>query len=254
MSMFLSERFAQAENILTKMDPRLKLVFCLCYLTQIIWTTKPLVNLVLGLLLIISLLAVRVNLKYLLLRMLPGLLIAAVLMVTQLFWKGHTPITEFIIGPWRLVGYKEGWELGLLLASRVVAGLAVMVFLSGTTTVGKLIYAAHWFRVPQPLLEMVTIAYRYVFVLLEEVQQVYRAQRMRMGYRGWFNSMSATGVLGGIVILRAFDRGERLYRSMSCRGYNGQLQVNYQGNFTTSDAMLSIVLAGVLGMILIIGI
>lgn len=254
MSIVLSERFAQEENYLTKMDPRLKLIFCLSCLVLVVWNTKPLVNLFLGITLLIGLLAVRVNLKYVLLRMVPGLIIASLLVFTQLFWKGQTPLAELSLSPWQLVIYKEGLDQGLLLGSRVLAGLAVMVFLSGTTTIGKLIFAAHWFRVPKTLLEMITIAYRYVFVLLEEMQQVYCAQRMRMGYQGWHKSMRSAGALGGIVILRAFDRAERLYRSMCCRGYSGELQVNYEGSFTKNDALLSLVLASVLGTIILIGI
>lgn len=254
MWLVLSERFAQQENILTKMDPRLKLAFCLSCLGLVVWTTRPLVMLLLGGTLLAGLLAVRVSPKYVFIRMIPGIVMAAMIGVTQLFLKGHTPWVEWVVGSWRIVLYREGWEHGLLLGARVLAGMAVMVFLSGTTTVGKLIFAAQWFRVPKPLLEMVTIAYRYVFVLLEEIQQVYRAQRMRMGYRGWLRGIRAAGVLGGIVILRAFDRSERLYRSMCCRGYRGELQVSYQGSFTARDALLSLLLAGVLGAIGVIGI
>lgn len=254
MAIVLSERFAQQENVLTKMDPRLKLAFCLSCLGLVVWTTRPLVVLLLGGMLLAAMLAVRISLKYVLLRMLPGIGMAAMIAVTQLFWKGHTPWVEWTLGSWQVVVYREGLEHGLLLGSRVLAGLSVMVFLSGTTTVGKLIFAAQCFRVPKPLIEMVTIAYRYVFVLLEEMQQVYRAQRMRMGYRGWLRGIRAAAVLGGIVILRAFDRSERLYRSMCCRGYRGELQVSYQGSFTTRDALLSLLLAGVLGAIGVIGI
>lgn len=112
MAIVLSERFAQQENVLTKMDPRLKLAFCLSCLGLVVWTTRPLVVLLLGGMLLAAMLAVRISLKYVLLRMLPGIGMAAMIAVTQLFWKGTLPGLNGLWVPGRLLFTGKVWSTG----------------------------------------------------------------------------------------------------------------------------------------------
>ncbi len=253
MDINFSERYAQQANLLTRLDPRVKIGFCMICLLLLTSATRPLMILSLGLSLLTVLLFFRVSLGYICLRLLPGLLLTLVIMLTQFFITGHSVFLEVPLGAWKLVLYREGWEQGVLLGTRVFAGLMVMIFLSSTTTISMIIFALAWFRVPKPILEIVTVAYRYIFVLIEEIILIFKAQRIRLGYGNWHQSIKAVGLLGGMVIIRAFDRSERLYRSMCCRGYRGDLEVDYQGSFTAQDGIITVIMSTGLGVILLYG-
>lgn len=45
------------------------------------------------------------------------------------------------------------------------------------------------------------------------------AQKVRLGYCNWRLSMNSLSILGACVIIRAYDRAERVYEAMLVRGY-----------------------------------
>lgn len=161
-------------------------------------------------------------------------IMALVMLVTHVLFYGQTPLIYLDIGPVGLTGYLEGWRKGVTLVFRMTAGISLMLYLSTTTPVHRLIAAVRWFRLPQPLVEVLELAYRYLFVLREEAGRINQAQKARLGYAHWRVGLKSGSTLGGVVLIRAFDRGERLYQSMCCRGYRGQFAGPVTFSFTRS--------------------
>jgi len=153
-----------------------------------------------------------------LLRFFPVLLMALFVFASQVFWYGTTPLFHLGRGGLALTGYQEGVFRGALLAARLLGGFSLLLFLSVTTQVKELLAAARWFRMPAPCLEIALSAYRAVHLLAEEILLVYRAQRLRLNYAGWRQGLHSAGMLGGIVLARALDRGETLARALESRG------------------------------------
>jgi len=79
------------------------------------------------------------------------------------------------------------------------------------------------FKIPGIWVEVCLIAYRYIFVLLEDVVKVFDAQRARLGYANWLVSMRSIGTLAGTVIIRAYDQSLATYEAMMLRGYKGKM-------------------------------
>jgi len=70
--------------------------------------------------------------------------------------------------------------------------------------------------------------YRYVFVIVDEVQRMIRARNAR-NYRGkWIWQSKVVGSIIANLFLRSYERGERVYLAMLSRGYNGDLILNYK--------------------------
>ena len=73
-------------------------------------------------------------------------------------------------------------------------------------------------HVPQVLLNVIYLIYRYLTLLLEEASRVFTAYRLRApGQRGLH--FSVWGSLVGSMLLRSMDRAETVYQSMELRGY-----------------------------------
>lgn len=63
--------------------------------------------------------------------------------------------------------------------------------------------------------------YRYSFLLLDEASTMWTAQKSRLGYVSWKKTIHSLGILGGLLVIRAFDRAERTHDAMCARGYEG---------------------------------
>lgn len=92
--------------------------------------------------------------------------------------------------------------------------------LIATTTIEKICYALHLLHCPGILITQFLLTYRYVTVLLKEVNRITQAYALRapnqkgIHYKVW-------GSLTGQVLLRSMDRANAVYESMMLRGYDG---------------------------------
>lgn len=153
----------------------------------------------------------------------PGML-ALVAFMTQLFWypEGELLRTVSLFG-FEMTIYQGALLKGIELASRILGGMSVLLFFSLTTPLPELMRAAHFFRCPSVLVELSLIMYRYIFLMFEEASRIRNAQKSRLGFVNFKNTLRSASILGGMLILRSYDRAERSFAAMRCRGYRGVL-------------------------------
>ena len=252
-SEIFSDVFAQRENLISRIEVRTKIGFTVAAL--IINLLSPGIFSTLGstVFCIISIYIARVPIRLVTLRLTMPLIMASVVLITQLFLNGTTPLFDIEFGKFVLTGYQEGLARGLLIMSRVLAGGSLVLFLSMTTPANKLLAAAAWLKMPKILVEITLLMYRYIFVLIEEMATMREAQKVRLGYRNWRQSMSSLSMLGGSLIIRAYDRAERVFQSMLARGYNNNISVSYGEKFGTYDVLIAVAMCGLLSVFYIGG-
>ena len=124
-----------------------------------------------------------------------------------------------------IVGYKvvlkeEGLWNGLQTCSKVLGGISLVILLSFTTTISQLCAGLKWFRVPNTIIDLLALIYRYIFLFLDEVDTMWTAQRTRLGHTSWKNNKIIWDI-GGMLVIRAFARAEQTYEAMHARGYDG---------------------------------
>lgn len=248
-----SDVFAQKQNLVTGVEARIKIAFILVALVINLLSPTIYTPAAITIFCLASLLAIGIPLWLLLMRLTLPLFIALVVLITQIFFFGTSPLFAISVGPFHLVGYEEGLARGILIMSRVVGGVSLILFLSMSTPANKLFLAAGWFRMPRIFVELALLIYRYIFVLLEEAMVIKEAQKVRLGYRNWRQSMKSLGVLGGSLILRAYDRAERVFEAMITRGYTGTMVVDYAGHFGRKDFMTATGLGALLLIFYLVG-
>jgi cobalt/nickel transport system permease protein len=223
-SMFelFSDIFACRDNVLTRMDPRPKLVIAVTLILTVVRSG----NLVLPLLVLgaclATLLALRIPVRLLAVRLAGPMGIVIALVLLQVFMTGSTRLFERSIGHWTLVATQEGLIRGLLMGSRVLGAVSVMLLLSSVTPAYKVFHALRWFRIPEGWVEIALLVYRYSFALIDQASDVATAQRVRLGYSNLKRSLSSFGVLAGTVITRSMDQAIRTHEAMMLRGYRGR--------------------------------
>ncbi|MBI4335433.1 MAG: cobalt ECF transporter T component CbiQ [Candidatus Omnitrophica bacterium] len=205
LSEVFSDHFAHRKNYLTEVDIRAKMLLVAAAIIIVVSARHPYVPLIVFFLSLVSLLGIRIPPWIILLRLAAPLSVAGVILVIQIFFYGIA----------------EGLARGFLIMAKVIGATSLVIFLSMTTPVNKLLRGARWFKVPNTWVEIAMLSYRYIFVLLEDAITVRDAQKARLGYSGLARSLRSFGELMGATVIRTYDRSIAVYEAMMLRGYTG---------------------------------
>lgn len=126
-------------------------------------------------------------------------------------------------GPIRLS--QRGFEAALLLSAKAIALVSLFLTLQATASLETTFKAARALRIPGLLVQLALLTYRYVFVLAEELRRLRIALRVR-GYRNRVrrHSYRTAGHIAGTLLVRGYERAERVGQAMRCRGFDGQFR------------------------------
>lgn len=146
------------------------------------------------------------------------------------FTRAGTPFFTLDLGAFQLVGTEPGLEFFTTILAKSWVCVTAASVLTATTPELELLGALHTLRVPAVLVAIISLMYRYIFVLGEEVQRMLRARTARSAAVGPNSGGSipwrarVAGGMAGSLFLRSYDRGERIYLAMLARGYDGQVR------------------------------
>lgn len=110
---------------------------------------------------------------------------------------------------------------GLILKS--LAAVSCMYFLAFTTPMVSLFETLRRTPLPNLLVSLMELIYRYIFVIWEEAQTMRTAQASRLGYTGFVRSLKSAGSLAAAVFFRAYQKCDRSFAALESRGYDGSL-------------------------------
>ncbi|MGZ9811423.1 cobalt ECF transporter T component CbiQ [Pseudoroseicyclus sp. H15] len=121
---------------------------------------------------------------------------------------------------------REGFGDAFRIALKANAVVLMMLVLVGTIGPVKLGHALSRLRVPPMFVHLMLFTVRYIEVLNTEYQGLRTAMRTR-GFvaRCDMHTLRSFGYLVGMLLIRAFDRSERVLQAMRCRGFNGAFHV-----------------------------
>ena len=117
-----------------------------------------------------------------------------------------------------------GVQAGSLVGHALAGGAAVML-LATTTPMSDLLPALCRLRVPVAVVQVASVVYRLLFVLLESLHTIREAQTVRMGYSSVRRSYRSSGTLAAAVLTRSWDRARRLQEGLAGRGLETGLRV-----------------------------
>ena len=207
------ERLAEASGPLHRIDARVKIVATIAFVVGVVatpagaWWALAIEAVILAELVILS----RVPVRYVLTRWLGFLLLVAFLaaMVAQ----AHPDRAR--LGWWAV------W--GAVLAKNSLAFVAVLT-LSATTPMRRLLSGLGRLGVPAVLVSTLHFMIRYLHVLADELARMVLARRSRTFRRsGRLDWGLLTGLIG-MLLIRSFERGERVHAAMLARGWDGTIR------------------------------
>ena len=106
---------------------------------------------------------------------------------------------------------------------QAMGAVCCLYFLSSTTPMPQLIEVLRRCHVPELVIELMYLIYRYLFVLLDVQQKLTTAASARLGYAGVRRSVSTAGRVSGALLASSFRRSSLCFDAMESRGYDGRL-------------------------------
>jgi cobalt ECF transporter T component CbiQ len=136
---------------------------------------------------------------------------------------------DIVLTLWHWNGDPQGFtQQGLVAAGRVVARVAVsislVVLLTLTTPWIRLLAALRSLGVPRIFILIIGMAYRYIFLLLTSVTDMYQARQARTPGTPK-HDRSARAFLGasvGALLGKASQLSEEVHQAMTARGFRGE--------------------------------
>lgn len=223
-------QFFPGQSILHRMDPRMKIILTLLYITAV-FTARS----ISAFILIVSvtfflLLSSRIPVRTILRGMKPLAFIIVFTAVINIFWtKGETLLVD-----WYFIHiYAEGLLYALLMILRILCLLVgTCLLLTYTTSPIALTDGLERLLAPLKVLHipvhefsmMMTIALRFIPTLIEETDKIMSAQKSRGADFSSGSLIARARALLPIIIplfISALRRAEELATAMECRCYRG---------------------------------
>jgi cobalt/nickel transport system permease protein len=143
------------------------------------------------------------------------------------------PGDAFDLGLFRLS--LPGLHLAGLICLKALSISALVLLLFATAPVGVTLRAAHRLWVPDLLVQLLMLTYLHAYLLADELGKVRIALRLRR-FRNRMNrhAYRTLGNVAGTLLVRSYERAERVGQAMKARGFSGRFRTLHR--FHTSPA------------------
>jgi cobalt/nickel transport system permease protein len=149
-----------------------------------------------------------------------------------IFTSPPPALTLHILPGWAVQCSLEGIERFISILLRSWISIQAAILLASTTRFNDLMTALQQLKLPGLLVSVISLMWRYLFVIIEEVARMLRARNARSsslpGKRPGGSVLwraRVTGGMAGSLFLRSLERSDRVYSAMLSRGYSGELPV-----------------------------
>jgi cobalt/nickel transport system permease protein len=178
--------------------------------------------------------------------------------VKRIFLVNAFILFLWLVVPWTFQGtgsFKLGpltiYSAGITLAAQITlksnAILLALIALVATMNFAILGYALNRLHVPDKIVHLLLMTYRYVFLIEEEYHRLIRTARMR-GFRPGTNmhTYKTYASIVGMLLVRAAVRAEQVYKAMLCRGFNRKFYCLHEFRAGKNEWLFATALAGVI--------
>ena len=227
-----AEELAQADGLLQRLDPRVKLIGILGLIVAAAMARKLWV--IGGVFAVALVLAVA--------SLVPLWVLATRVWIPVLLFTGIIALPAPFLVPGRMVARLPGpgWPItspGLAsaayLVTRVETAATLSVLLILCTPWNHVLKALRVFRVPVVLVVILGMTYRYIFLLLSSTHDMLESRRSRMvGKLPDKEGRRLAAACVGVLISRTLQLSDDVYSAMVSRGFRGE--VNLLDDFKTA--------------------
>jgi cobalt/nickel transport system permease protein len=247
--MHIFTEYTKHEHRLLKVDARVKLLAALAVLIMVLSYRGFAFPVLITFVCLFLCIRMRIPFRALVLRFSEPLFIAVVILFLKFFFSGQDALFSLNIFGAEFIGHRDGLREGLLIGTRIMGAVSIIAVLGFSTPFTEFMAALSWFRVPKGFIEILMFAYRYIFMLFEDAQVIYQAQKNRLGYSSVRCGLSSFGTLAGSLTIKAFDHSQNTTVAMVQRGYDGDMPMLVHRPFKSMELFASALVLLIMGVL-----
>lgn len=119
------------------------------------------------------------------------------------------------------------WEsllTAVQISTKAMCSVTCLYMISLSTPMYEIIKVLRKCKLPEIMIELMFLIYRFIFVLLEAYSNMKTAAKTRLGYINWRRSYQTFfGICTNLFVI-AFQKASRNFDAMEARGYDGNLK------------------------------
>ncbi len=236
------EEFAEGGSLLHRLDPRVKFITLMPFILLVAvlkGIELPLAGLMVSLVLVSI---ARLPLKKLMNRL---LVVNTFVLLLWFFIPFSYPGRQLLsIGPLSLS--QEGLLYVLSITIKTNAIVLATIAVLGTSEIFYLAHALLHLRIPEKLVYLFFFFYRYISVLHEEYTRLRRAMAIRCFHpKSNMHTYRSYAYLVGMLLVRSYERSQRIYQAMLCRGFQGRFPLVRHFRMTGKDILFLAVMISI---------
>ncbi|MDH5301696.1 MAG: cobalt ECF transporter T component CbiQ [Gammaproteobacteria bacterium] len=154
---------------------------------------------------------------------------------------------------WGVTFSFAGLRLATLIFVKAISMIMLSFVIFGTSRFDVSMIALQRLKCPKILTQMLLFTYRYIHTFMEELQRMHTSMSVRgfVPKTDW-NTMTTYGNFVGTLLIRSFERTERVYKAMLSKGYEGEFYSLVEFKTNAADWLKLIVIL-VIAVALLIG-
>lgn len=148
---------------------------------------------------------------------------------------------------------EEGLRLAVLIVLKALAIVLIAYVIFGSTRFDINLIALQHLKCPAVVVQIMLFTYRFIFLFLSEMRRMDLAMKAR-GFvkKADLYTLKVMGGFVGTLLIRSFERTERIYKAMLSKGYQGEFHTLVEFNAATTDflkaATIAVIAVALFGM------
>lgn len=106
---------------------------------------------------------------------------------------------------------------------KALGAVSAMYMMTLSTPLGEIISVLRRIHIPDLVIELMYLIYRFIFILTDEQKKMNDAAKSRLGYIDYKTSLRTFGRIGGNLLLISLKKSGAYYDAMEARCYEGKM-------------------------------
>ncbi len=123
------------------------------------------------------------------------------------------------------IGFSQvSLDTGIFIIGKAMGAMFAFYFLILTCPIDEIEYLLRKMKLPDLLIELFVLSFRFITILLLFSRQCYLSQKKRMAYSGFSSSVKALGMLVSSVLIKSLIHADFSQQALLNRGYRGEMK------------------------------
>lgn len=119
---------------------------------------------------------------------------------------------------------QNGLQVAALILFRAFLSISLLLLLVSVTKFSDILKTLSKWHFPKILIIILSFMYRYFFILIDELEKMNQAMKMRMSKNNNWEYLKIFSHIISILFIRSYERAEKVYYAMLMQGFDGEIE------------------------------